>query len=328
MTIEGDKPTGTNTISDVEAIPSASAVATEPESITAVPIQIDSADADELVKKPIHETSESESIPSTTRQQHGRRKFKTWLIVGAVVILTVIVVTLSLLLTAPTYYEPPQPPTTVTFATGVSIITDYAVDTKVRSRLATTNLTMEVRNGMNCSSVHVVTLQLPFNTRVASLKTIADDGCHTNGQVKAIEEARDTFVEQTSQGLSSTYVEQQDGFTYTVQVSMPPYGKTIVELMVEQLLQQKRGEIAFEIPLMPNEDVDSLIFDLTVDDVEGRAVGFNLDLDLPGISSATNVTNGTSHFHLDLHDTRQHSIPNLLRGKYAPGVIPENGILF
>lgn len=231
-------------------------------------------------------------------------------------------------MTAPSYVEPPKPPTTVNFATGVSIITDYAVVTKVRSRLVTTNLTMEVRNGMNCSSVHIVTLQLPLSTKVASLKTMADDGCNTNGQVKDIEEARDTFVEQTSQGLSSAYVEQQDGFTYTVQVSMPPYGKTKVELMVEQLLQQKRGEIAFEIPLIPNEDVDSLLFDLSIEDVEGKAVGFHLDLDLPGISSAINATNDTSHFHLDLHDARQHSIPNLLRVKYTPGVIPENGLLY
>lgn len=115
--------------------------------------------------------------------------------------------------------------------------------------------------------------------------------------------------------------------SYTVQVSIPPYGATKVELVVEQLLQQRRGEIAFEVPLIPNEEVDSLLFDLSVEDVDGKAVGFNLDLNLPEISSTVNATNGTSHFHLDLPDARQHDIPRVLRGRFAPGEVPENGIL-
>lgn len=186
---------------------------------------------------------------------------------------------------------------------------------------------MEVQNGMNCSSVHVLTLQLPLNSRVASLKTVADDGCTTNGQVQELEQARDTFIEQSNKGLATAYVEAQDGFTYTVQVSIPPYGVTKVELFVEQLLQQRRGQIAFEIPLIPNEEVDSLLFDLSVEDTDGKAVGFSVDLDLPEVSSTINATNGTSNFHLDLPDARQHDIPRVLRGRFVPGEVPENGIL-
>ncbi|KAL7507226.1 hypothetical protein ACHAXN_004436 [Cyclotella atomus] len=263
--------------------------------------------------------------PSTQQQSRGGKR--QHIIIGAIVVTVIVITTLCVLLIKPFVEDVFPFPPTVNYATGVSIITDYAVETKVRSRLATTNLTMAVLNGMNCSSVHIVTLQLPLNARVTSLKTMADDGCTTNGEVKEINEARETFVEQTSQGLSSAYVEAKDGFTYTVQVSMVPYGSTKVELVVEQLLQQRRGEIAFEVPLVPNEEVDSLIFDLFVEDVEGNAVGFDLHLNLPEVSSTVNATNGTSHFHLDLHDARQHNIPRVLRGRYAPGAVPENGIL-
>ena len=279
--------------------------------------------------KPVVEKAETITARSLTSmtQQQNTCSHQPILVIGIIVVI-VLVITLCVALIKPVYVEDDLPsPPSINFATGVSIITNYAVDTKVRSRLATTTINMEVLNGMNCSSVHIVTLQLPLNTRVASLKTIANDGCNTIGQVKEIEDARATFVEQTSQGLSSAYVEAQDGFTYTIQVSIPPYGSTKVELITEQLLQQRRGEIEFDIPLIPNEEVDTLLFDLTVEDIEGNPMGFQLGFSMPGVSSSVNVTNGTSLFHLDLHDARQHAIPRVVRGKYTPGVVPENGIL-
>lgn len=299
----------------------------DPNASTAIPVLADHNADVPTTTKPTAAT-ELQQPSCTQQQQSGECTRKELMIVGAVVVIAVVIV-LCIVLTRPVSvdYSTTTPPT-VNFATGVSIITNYAVQTKVRSRLATTNLTMEVQNGMNCSSVHIVTLQLPLNTRVVSLKTMADDGCTTTGKVKEIEEARDTFIEQTSKGLSSAYVEAQDGFTYTVQASINPFASTTVELIVEQLLQQRQGEIAFEVPLIPNEEVDSLLFDLTVEDVEGNGVGFQLDLDLPDVVNSVNATNGTRHFHLDLHDARQHSIPRVLRGKYAPGEVPENGILY
>ena len=278
-------------------------------------------------KPVVEKTNTATARPQTSATQAQKICSQPLLVLGIIVAIALII-TLCVTLINPVHVEDDLPvPPTINYATGVSIITNYAVDTKVRSRLATTNINMEVLNGMNCSSVHMVTLQLPLNTRVTSLKTMANDGCNTEGQVKEIEDARDTFVEQTSQGLPSAYVEALDGFTYRIQVSIPPYGSTKVELITEQLLQQRRGEIEFDVPLIPNEEVDSLLFDLTVEDIEGKPIGFQLGFNTPGVSSAVNVTNGTSHFHLDLHDARQHDIPHIARGKYAPGAVPENGIL-
>ncbi|KAL7489133.1 hypothetical protein ACHAW6_014760 [Cyclotella cf. meneghiniana] len=285
-------------------------------------------DADESIPvkpKAAALTFEAQPFTSFDERRSGGYKRRNLIIIGTIIVISII--SISIALTRRTCCAIPDEPTrTIDFTTGVSIITNYAVDSKVRSRLATTNLTMEVLNGMNCSSVHMVTLQLPLNTRVTSLKTVANDGCTTNGKVKEIQEARDTFVEQTSQGLSSAYVEAQDEFTYTVQVSIPPFGKTKVELIVEQILQQRRGMIAFEVPLIPNEEVDSLLFDLSVEDVQGNPVDFQIELHLPGIK--TNATNGTNKYHLELPDARQHDLPLVVRGTYTPGQIPENGLLY
>ena len=244
--------------------------------------------------------------------------------------------------------DPPYIPTTVDYSTGVSLITHYAINTNIRSRLATTKLTMKVANALNCSSIHMITLQLPLNTRVTSLKTmdLSHDGCETNGVVKELQDARDIFLDQTTNGaLASAYVEVQDSFTYSVQVSIPPFGITNVELVVEQLLQQRLGEIVFEIPLLPNEEVDKVVFDLAVEDVMGQPVDFRVDLNVPGVyesesvetanSESANSTNSSSSsgsarapIHLDVPDARQYDLPRVIRGKYTPGDIPENGILY
>ncbi len=234
-------------------------------------------------------------------------------------------------------HDDPDTPVIVDFSTGISVITQYAVDSEVRSRLATTTLTMSVRNGLNCSSIHMVTLQLPLNTRVTSLKTVADDGCTTKGKVKEIEEARETFLEQTSQGLPSAYVEVQDSFTYSLQVSIPPLGETEVELIVEQLLQQRLGEVAFEIPMIPNEEVDIVKFDLSVVDIFGNLLDFEIDLNLEDLEESYvevdakgNSTNTTHPKPIKLHitDARQHKLPQVIRGRFKPNEVPKDGYLY
>mmetsp|Transcript_17403 Transcript_17403/g.36455 ORF Transcript_17403/g.36455 Transcript_17403/m.36455 type:complete len:828 (+) Transcript_17403:125-2608(+) len=234
-------------------------------------------------------------------------------------------------------HDDSDPPVNVNFSTGISVITQYAVNAKVRSRLATTTLTMSVRNGLNCSSIHMVTLQLPLNTRVTSLKTFSDDGCTTEGRVKEIEAARETFLEQSSQGLPSAYVEVQNSFTYSLQVSIPPMGETDVELIVEQLLQQRLGEVAFEIPMIPNEEVDKVKFDLSVEDVFGNLLDFDIDLDLEDLEESNveadvkgNSTNTTFPKPINLHitDARQHNLPQVIRGRFKPNEVPRDGYLY
>ena len=86
----------------------------------------------------------------------------------------------------------------------------------------------------------VLQLQLPLNTRITSLKTISSDDCETNGDVQELSEARDTFLESASKGIPSAYVESQDSFTHSLQVAIPPLGIANVELVLEQLIVQRR----------------------------------------------------------------------------------------
>ena len=104
---------------------------------------------------------------------------------------------------------------------------------------------------MTCYStiLHVLQLQLPLNTRITSLKTISSDECETTGYVQELSEARDTFLESAASGVPSAYVESQDSFTHSLQVSIPPLGITNVELVLEQLIVQRQGKINFKIPL-------------------------------------------------------------------------------
>jgi len=257
-----------------------------------------------------------------------RQRSKRWYLgifgfVAAVVIVVVLAIVID---TVPSPGSGPD--YRVGFSAGVSLVTSYAVDTKVRSRLATTTLTMEVANALNCQSVHVVSLQLPLNTRVTSLQTAADDGCTSNGEIRKIEDAKYTFEDQVERGVAGAYVEAEDAFTYSVQVSIPPLGVTTVNLVVEQILQQQLGEVAFEIPLIPIEEVDKVVLDLSVEDLSGNPVEFLLDLDLDMIDSNTTKGDGSGNLHLDIPDARQYDLPRVVRGRYNPGVLPERGLLY
>mmetsp|Transcript_30198 Transcript_30198/g.34273 ORF Transcript_30198/g.34273 Transcript_30198/m.34273 type:complete len:460 (-) Transcript_30198:826-2205(-) len=207
---------------------------------------------------------------------------------------------------------------------------------------------MEVANALNCSSVHVVTLQLPLNTRVTSLQTTADDGCTSTGEVQEIEDAKDTFEEQVAQGLPGAFVEVEDAITYSLQVSIPPLGVTKVKLVVEQILQQQLGEVFFDIPMIPNEKVDMVVLDLSVEDLSGNAVeyvfdldvvtiGLDIDIDSNGNGNKTMITSSTydknslstsSAIHLDIPDARQYDLPRVVQGRYTPEVLPESGLLY
>ena len=54
--------------------------------------------------------------------------------------------------------DDPDPPVALDFSTGASLVTYYAVDAKIRNRLASTKFTIEVTNGLNCSSIHAISL--------------------------------------------------------------------------------------------------------------------------------------------------------------------------
>jgi len=282
------------------------------------------------------------------RQKKKHKRSIVILTIGCVIVVVILTVVLCVVLLGNRSSPEPDRQWSPGFSTGVSLITSYAIDAKVRSRLATTELTMEVANALNCSSVHVVTLQLPLNTRVTSLQTTADDGCTSTGEVQELEDAKDTFEEQVAQGLPGAFVEVDDAFTYSLQVSIPPLGVTKVQLVVEQILQQQLGEIFFDIPMIPNEQVDMVVLDLSVEDLSGNAVEYVFDLDVVDIGldidtdsnsngNKTMITSSTgnkkslstsSAIHFDIPDARQYDLPRVVQGRYTPEVLPESGLLY
>jgi hypothetical protein len=284
-------------------------------------LQQDSA-AESRQEQAADQRRQAATLHVETRRQERRR-----LIIVLIIVMIVVVAVVVPIVVTQNDGEEDVPDEFVDYSTGVSLVTYYGIEAAIRSRLARTKLTMEVANALDCSSIHSITLQLPLAARVASLQTISsNDGCITHGQVQKLEDARESFLETAAQGLPGAYIEEQDSSTYSLQVAIPPLGTARVELVLEEVLRQRLGEVEFQIPLAPNEEVDQIVLDLTVEDVSQDFVT-ELHLDLEDADIAVNGTI-LSHFHLDLPDAREYTLPKVLRGWYIPGEIPERGLLY
>jgi len=303
-------------------------------------------------------TKGSTTAVSSSRNSNNNGTSKkwvcVWLVVLAVIVL-VLVITLPIVLTRK---EPEgddrQPPVSVDFSTGVSLITSYKVNATVRGRLMTSVVEMQIDNALDCASIHSVTLQLPLGARIASLETLADDECRTVGQVKPIEDARESFAQTASEGLPGAYVEERNSRTHALQVSIPPLGFTRARLVLEQVLEYKVGRVEFEIPLVPNEQVDQIFLGIQVLDGDDSATSvgggiqarhrqftftngnaLSTESTTPLHQNFANVTTTASNnittssllqlsspYEIDIPDARQHKdLPRILRGSFRPGLL-------
>jgi len=291
-------------------------------------------------------------------QNHAGSPSSSWKIQAAslVVILAIVVIVVAIVMTRDQEEaeEDVYVPETMNFITGVSLITSYGINATISQRLARTVLTIDIANALDCVSVHGLSLQLPMAARVASLRTITEDGsCSTVGKVQTLEEARETFVENAANGLPGAYVEEQDSVSYSVQVTLPPLGQSRVELVVEEILRQRVGQVEFQIPLIPNEEVDQLSLDITILDagLPFPVVDFAPDLFTTSNNTQDNTQSITgseagptfslylgsdlvgsnkslSPFHLDIPDAREYKLPRVLNGHCQPGVLPDSGVLY
>jgi hypothetical protein len=66
-------------------------------------------------------------------------------------------------------------------------------------------------------------------------RTVSDEGCITRGEVQGLEQARGALVEAVAQGVPRAYVEASDATTYSLQLSLPPFGITLLELILEDI---------------------------------------------------------------------------------------------
>lgn len=217
-----------------------------------------------------------------------------------------------------------DPDINVDFTTGISMVTKYAVNATINARLARSVVKVTLENAVECVAIHSFTMELPVGARVAKVDLMDDaSGCSVEGETMELEEARDTFMEEAGKGLPGAYIEERDGFSYSVQVSMTPFGSTTMEFVVEQLLWEEVGEVKFQVPVVPYEKVDQVVFDLTISDASEDEAQ-DIVLDMPQIGRVPNTTS----FHMEFTDARQQDLRRIVRGSYKPGRLPEAGVLY
>ena len=215
-------------------------------------------------------------------------------------------------------------------------IKSYSVNTTITSRFARTHITIDFANERNCSTVRGITLQLPLNARAQELKMSTHISCQLNGVVKAEKEAQQDFEEAASQGQAAALLEAYDSTRYGIQVSLPPLGSAVIELRLEELLQRKRGQIDFHIPLHPSLPLDKLTLDVSIQEPQSGVSRIEFIKDsnddpenlLDGIqtsSTGSSASEATAHF--EITDFSGSSLPQLLRGFYDTGPLPEDGLL-
>mmetsp|Transcript_29440 Transcript_29440/g.71054 ORF Transcript_29440/g.71054 Transcript_29440/m.71054 type:complete len:627 (-) Transcript_29440:139-2019(-) len=159
--------------------------------------------------------------------------------------------------------------------------------------------------------------------------------CTTYGEVQALEEARENFLETAAEGLPSAYIEQQNEVLHSLQVAIPPLGTSTVELVLEELLEQRSGRVALELPFAPNEQIDQISFKLNLmDDATSSDLHLDLGNDLElasGIHNGPNSTNMiplSGKFSVDIPDAFDYDdLPRLLRGSFTPQQLPQGGLL-
>ena len=117
---------------------------------------------------------------------------------------------------------------------GKTRISRYATNTLVESRLATTKITVEFVNEMDCATIRGFTMQLPINGRVTNLVVETSNECKMTSDVKTVLDAQEEFHTQSSAGKPAALLQAWDATQYPVWVSLPPLGMTTVEITFEE----------------------------------------------------------------------------------------------
>lgn len=101
-------------------------------------------------------------------------------------------------------------------------------------------------------------------------------------------------------------------------------------MVLEELLQQRLGQVNLQIPFAPNEDVDQLSFELTGDSLQDFLIGDELNILAPELQVmvAEDSVNRT-RLSLSLPDAREHGdLPRVVRASYTPSSFPDTGVLY
>ena len=182
-------------------------------------------------------------------------------------------------------------------------------------------------------------MQIPQNARVTNLtmKLSSNKDCIIKSEVKEEEKAQEQFDTSLSEGKPAAILKAWNSTLYPIQVSIPPYGNTVVDIVYEQILHKKKHEIKFQVPLFPGSGVPvkKLLFDVVIEEPYGGVNKFNISQsNLSGMKIYHNDEK-TASAHLELTNisgnddgNESSKLPRMIDVSYDPGYLPEYGILF
>mmetsp|Transcript_9497 Transcript_9497/g.20162 ORF Transcript_9497/g.20162 Transcript_9497/m.20162 type:complete len:697 (+) Transcript_9497:80-2170(+) len=215
---------------------------------------------------------------------------------------------------------------------GKTRISRYATNTLVESRLATTKITVEFMNEMDCATIRGFTMQLPINGRVTNLVVETSNECKMTSDVKTVLDAQEEFHTQSSAGKPAALLQAWDATQYPVWVSLPPLGKTTIEITFEELLARANYEIPFQIPLSPGQPVDELTMEITVSEPDSGVTSFDIEPLAASRAVVEIAKQGqvSASARLELSNVLlEDDLPRLIRASYDydPAVMPRGGIV-
>ncbi|KAK4880105.1 hypothetical protein RN001_008251 [Aquatica leii] len=217
-------------------------------------------------------------------------------------------------------------------APSVPQIYQMTIKSKISNRFAHTDVTSKVRNFANKPQEAVFSIILPDSAFISGF-VMEVDGKNYTAYVKEKEEAKRTYDEAVSSGLSAAHVavSARDSNRFTVNVNIEPQKKAAFYLRYEQLLNRLGGRYEQVINIHPGQPVKDLNVEVLIAESRkivnlkapplrsGNEIGVeNSELDPRADIEITNDTTATIQFNPNIE--RQKQLAHILGTKEDDGL--------
>eukprot|EP00929_Paragymnodinium_shiwhaense_P122112 TRINITY_DN9468_c0_g1_i1.p1 TRINITY_DN9468_c0_g1~~TRINITY_DN9468_c0_g1_i1.p1 ORF type:complete len:690 (+),score=155.74 TRINITY_DN9468_c0_g1_i1:117-2186(+) len=201
----------------------------------------------------------------------------------------------------------------------------FKVNTTIRARFATTRVTVHLNNTANCSQPTGFTFSLPKNARVTSLLMNMSDGCDLSSSVKSEASAQDLFQNAIAAGEAAALLQAWNNSNYGVSANLPPQGEAIINIEYGELLERRKGKIAFMLPLAPSLPAKKAEAHVAVIDTESGVKDMRFQQAVGVTSSITQNADGTVSSVSSVGQPTSGKM--ILEGSFDVGALPEDGLL-
>mmetsp|Transcript_30061 Transcript_30061/g.55210 ORF Transcript_30061/g.55210 Transcript_30061/m.55210 type:complete len:677 (-) Transcript_30061:45-2075(-) len=200
----------------------------------------------------------------------------------------------------------------------------FEVNTTIQARFATTRIKVLLNNTRNCAEPTSFTFRLPKNARVTSLVMSMSDGCDMSSTVRSEADAKQMFEDALKKGQAAAMLRAYNSSNYAVKAVLPPLGEATINIEYGELLQRRKGQVDFMLPLAPSIPAESINAYVAIKDVETGVRALRLD-DAQGVSrTVTQHGDGSADANIGV-DSAQ-TVPTL-GGSFDVGPLPEDGLL-